>query len=202
MQAEISPLFSVPVYQAIVERDFSKEVNFISNIELIKARNNHVSTEFYVLDHPELESCKKLCEEHLATYIKNTLDCKQEFYITNSWIACSKPGESHHTHFHPNSIVSGVLYLQANNNCGDIIFHHKSSLKNHFDFNYDLNSFNMINSPTWRYKVQTGHMLLFPSWLNHNVEENRSNQDRIVLGFNTFVKGEFGGSEYSASLKL
>jgi uncharacterized protein (TIGR02466 family) len=202
MQAEITPLFSVPVYQALVEQDFSKELDFITNIELMKAKNNHVSTDYYVLEHSELERCKKICQEHLDTYIKNTLDCKQEFYITNSWVACSRPGESHHVHAHPNSIVSGVLYLKASNNCGNIIFHHKSSLRNHFDFSYDLNSFNMMNSPTWRYNVQAGHILLFPSWVNHSVEENRSGQDRIVLGFNTFVRGTFGEAEYSANLKI
>lgn len=202
MQAEITPLFGVPVYQASVEHTFTKEIAFISSLELIKAKTNSVSKYVSVLDNAELEVCKKICQEHLDVYIKNTLDCKQEFYITNSWIARSKPGESHHVHFHPNSIVSGVLYLQANPNCGDIILHHKSSLRNNFDFSYDLNSYNIFNSQTWRYSVQTGHILIFPSWVNHSVEENKSDQDRIILGFNTFVRGAFGEAEYSANLKL
>ncbi len=202
MQAEITALFSVPVYQASVEHDFTNEINFISSLELIKAKTNSVSKYVSVLDNTELEFCKKVCQEHLDIYIKNTLDCKQEFYITNSWIARSKPGESHHVHFHPNSIVSGVLYLQAFENCGNIILHHKSSLRQNFDFSYDLNSYNIFNSQTWRYSVKTGNILIFPSWVNHSVEENRSDKDRIILGFNTFVRGAFGEAEYSANLKL
>lgn len=203
MQAEITPLFGVPVYQAQTGHiNFLEEINFLSSIEIMQAKTNNVSKNVQILDHQELSKCKKICEEHLLTYIKNTLDCKQEFYITNSWIAISKPGEKHHVHFHPNSIISGVLYLQAEKNCGDIVLHHKSSIRNNFDFSYDLNSYNIFNSSTWRYTVSTGQILIFPSWVNHSVEENKSDSDRIILGFNTFVKGTFGEAEYSANLKL
>ncbi len=203
MQAEITPLFSVPVYQSSTGYvNFLQEINFLSSLELMQAKTNSVSKNVQVLNYQELFKCKKICEEHLETYIKNTLDCKQEFYITNSWVAKSRPGESHHVHFHPNSIVSGVLYLQAEPNCGDIILHHKSSLRNNFDLSYDLNSYNIFNSSTWRYAVATGQILIFPSWINHSVEENKSDSDRIILGFNTFVKGTFGEAEYSANLKL
>jgi hypothetical protein len=36
-----------------------------------------------------------------------------EFYITNSWYNKSKPHESHHSHMHPNSIFSAVLYVDG-----------------------------------------------------------------------------------------
>jgi uncharacterized protein (TIGR02466 family) len=202
MQAEITALFSVPVYQALIESSFTKELEFLKSIELIQAKTNSVSKNVSLLDYAELNQCKQICQDHLDIYIKNTLDCKQQFYITNSWIARSKPGEKHHVHFHPNSIISGVLYLQAAKNCGDLILHHKSSLRNNFDFSYDLNSYNIFNSQTWRYSVTTGNILIFPSWVNHSVEENFSDQDRIILGFNTFVRGTFGEAEYSANLKI
>lgn len=202
MQSEITSLFGVPVYRASVNKDFISEINFLKSFELVQAKKNCVSKNMYIFDFAELQDCKKICQEHLDIFVKNTFDCKQEFYITNSWMAISKPGESHHVHFHPNSIISGVLYLQAFDDCGDIIFHHKSSLRNNFDFTYDLNSYNIFNSQTWQYKITTGNIILFPSWVNHSVEENKSNQDRIILGFNTFVKGSFGQSEYSANLKL
>ena len=203
MQAEITPLFPVPVYQSSTDYlNFANEINFLSSLDLIKARNNSVSKNVQVLDYHELSKCKEICEKHLKIFIENTLDCKQEFYITNSWIARSRPGESHHVHFHPNSIISGVLYLQAEQNAGNIVLHHKSSLRNNFDFTYDVNSYNIFNSATWKFSVSTGQIIIFPSWVNHSVEENRSNSDRIILGFNTFVKGTFGDAEYSANLTL
>ena len=203
MQAEITPLFAVPVYQSDTGTlDFLQEINFLNSLEFIKAKTNYVTRDVTVLESLELTKCLDICKEHLDIYVKNTLDCTQEFYITNSWIAKSSPGDKHHVHFHPNSIISGVLYLQSDELAGDIILHHKSSLRNNFDFSYDFNSYNIFNSPTWRYKVVTGQILIFPSWVNHSVEENQSNRDRIILGFNTFVKGTFGSSEYSANLKI
>ena len=33
--------------------------------------------------------------------------------ITQSWINFTKKGEYHHPHAHPNSLISGVFYVEA-----------------------------------------------------------------------------------------
>ena len=37
---------------------------------------------------------------------------------------------------------------------------------------------------------QEDMILFFPSWLEHDVEVNQSNEERISIGFNIFVKPE------------
>jgi hypothetical protein len=37
-------------------------------------------------------------------------------------------------------------------------------------------------------------MILFPSWLQHFVPINTSNQDRISIAFNVMLKGTVGSS--------
>lgn len=203
MESSILPLFSVPLYQSHTgKQDFSKEIDHLKSIEFLKANHNQVSKNVRLFEDPILKNCLDICLTHLNLYVSNTFNCKQNFYITNSWAAISKPGEKHHTHFHPNSIISGVLYLQTSSLAGDLVLHHKSTLQQGFDFSYDINSYNLFNSTTWNLTPDTGDIIIFPSWLNHSVDENNWDKERIIIGFNTFVKGEFGENEYSAGISL
>tara|TARA_R110000803_G_scaffold78047_1_gene143041 strand:- start:41 stop:649 length:609 start_codon:yes stop_codon:yes gene_type:complete len=200
----ILPLFSVPLYHNETNESFTDEINSVTSLNKTPAAYNKVSQDNDILLRNEFAKCKHVCEYHLNQYVRNTFNCSQEFYIINSWAAQSAPGERHGSHFHPNSIVSGVLYLQCEKDAGDIIFRHKSSLRKDFNFAYTYQDYNIFNSDTWKYTVNTGDILIFPGWVEHSVEENKSSKDRIVLGFNAFVRGEFGtqSNDYSSKLIL
>jgi uncharacterized protein (TIGR02466 family) len=202
MNAEITPLFAVPAYHAHSGiYNFDEEINFLKQLELIPSQKNFVSKNQSIFDHPEMARCKNIAEQHVQNFVANVFKCKQQLYITNSWTAKSLTNESHHTHHHPNSVISGVLYLQCSPGNGNIKFHHKSPLKDSFNFTYDFTDYNIFNADVWSYAPVTGELLLFPSWLNHEVEKNLNEEPRIVIGFNTFVKGTFN-STYAAELTL
>ena len=47
------------------------------------------------------------------------------------------------------------------------------------------------NSQSYNFIVPQEDMILFfPSWLEHDVEENQSNEERISIGFNIFAVPE------------
>jgi hypothetical protein len=46
----------------------------------------------------------------------------------------------------------------------------------------------------WQLGSITNRMILFPSWLQHFVPINTSNQDRISIAFNVMLKGTVGSS--------
>ena len=203
MTTEILPLFSTPIYLTDTGIDsFDKEVDFLEKIEYKRGVHNDLSKNTKLLESSELRNVKSLCELHLKTYIKTVLDCEQEIYITNSWATKNSPGEHHHVHDHPNSIISGVIYLQVSDPENVVEFHHKSALKNNFYFYYNVREYNIFNSDTWFLPVKQGQILLFPSWLRHGVKPNKSDSDRFVIGFNTFVKGKFEDEIYSGDLEL
>ena len=65
------------------------------------------------------------------------------------------------------------------------------SLKSRIEFK--TIEYNVWNSTNWGYNVAPHDLLLFPSWLEHNVNPNPdATTDRVSLGFNTFAKGIFG----------
>jgi len=102
--------------------------------------------------------------------------------ITNMWAIINKNKAFNERHHHGNSALSAAYYVKAENNAGNIVFfdprqanvfHHPSAKKAN-----DLNG--QVKSIT----PKAGTLVLFPSYLEHKVEENLSNEERIVVSFN------------------
>ncbi len=102
--------------------------------------------------------------------------------ITNMWAIINKNRAFNEKHHHGNSALSAAYYVKAESNAGNIVFfdprqanvfHHPTAKKAN-----DLNG--QIKSIT----PKPGTLILFPSYLEHKVEENLSNKERIVVSFN------------------
>jgi uncharacterized protein (TIGR02466 family) len=206
----VLPLYSTPIY-------YVEDVNYtLSDVEqgcidsaiksLHEKTDVSLTTDVHVLKNLALRSVHQLCQHHLDTFTKNYLHIKQDFYITNSWITTKNKGQHHHQHDHQNCIFSGVYYVNANENMGNLILHGKQGYLEKFDFTYDYDgTWNYYNSSNWAISVKSGTMVIFPSHVLHSVEKSNDDDTRIVIGFNSFVKGDFGmeeGAYYCSQLKL
>jgi len=208
-EINVLPLFSTPVmYEHETEYRISqKEKDILYSLKEQTNYGNSLSKNTYVLDLPGLENLKSFLKSKLNYYAHNIVGVKkQNFYITNSWTTRNKLGEKHHSHRHPNSMLSGVFYLEADGN-SPLEISHRSRIFEDFRFLFEHDEMNMYNSSSWKGLVKTGSLIIFPSWLVHEAHENTSMIDRRVLGFNSFVEGVFGtkddGSDaYSAELVL
>ena len=82
---------------------------------LVKNEGNVTSANNYILNEPEFKDLKDILTKHINDYISNIYKPKYKAtgYITQSWLNYTKKGEFHHIHQHPNSFVSGVLYINA-----------------------------------------------------------------------------------------
>jgi uncharacterized protein (TIGR02466 family) len=102
--------------------------------------------------------------------------------ITTCWAIVNGKFASNSVHNHPNSILSGVYYLKAPENCGGIYFSDPRPASQMLI--PPVLEFNLWTFPKVSYKPHEGTMLLFPSWLLHGVEMNMSEEVRISLSFN------------------
>ena len=102
--------------------------------------------------------------------------------ITQMWAIINKEGAFNERHHHGNSSLSAAYYVKAEKNAGDIIFfdprqanvfHHPTSTKA-----------NSLNCQVQSITPKAGTLVLFPSYLEHKVGENLSNEERIVVSFN------------------
>ena len=109
-----------------------------------------------------------------------------------AWVNISKPGGYLAKHHHPDCNLAGVLWIKALQNSGNIVFHNprtfdpflQSAKKREIDSYTDdfKNKFNIYSD--YDFPPTEGRILIFPSYLEHQVRENKSNKDRISVSFN------------------
>mgnify|MGYP003347211583 CR=1 FL=1 len=122
----ICKLFPSTVFISKYDNEFSEDViNFVINQNKYLITGNSGSRNMNVLDDPVMQDVKSFIQVNLEFYFNRLFDpsSKLEPYITQSWFAYTEPGEFHHRHTHKNSIISGVLYINADRNKDRISFH-------------------------------------------------------------------------------
>lgn len=166
---------------------------------------NKISTDVNILDNSEFSDIKNILTEHVNNYFQKIVkpdDPEFKLYITNSWLNLNNTNEMHHIHKHPNSIVSCVLYINADTDDTITFLQPYESLFGNLNFSYapntDLNSF-ALTLP-----VVTNKCIMFPSGLTHFVTPRPASCQgtRISLAFNTWFKGIIGaGIDHADTLK-
>ena len=177
------PLFSKPVFKTFVD---TATVD-LSSVKWGRNYQNFISASQHILNEPGFETLAENVYSGLAEYFYGVMAAKDdvEIYITESWLNKTEKGQSHHRHWHPNSLISGVLYLDSEGDTGRIRF-----ITSQYDtIEYSMADSNLYNSRSWSITPEPGSMLLFPSSVEHLVDEYQSDTPRISLSFNTFVRG-------------
>ena len=194
-------VFPTPIGSYTLGREFvDEEINFLKEQEWVKHLGNTGCVATDLLNHKEFSNLRLFVEDSLKDYLKLTISPmdENEVYITQSWASISTPGQFHHGHVHQNSLISGVLYLSAEEGKDSIVF---TSEKKYQRIQLQAKEATAYNSAQLVH-VKTGDLLIFPSELEHRVEPTTSNSDRISVSFNTFVRGNIGYKNSYAELKL
>jgi uncharacterized protein (TIGR02466 family) len=197
----VNNLFPTPVAGFELGRDLSEvEREQLFNLETRTNQGNTTSIDSHILNKPELHSLVEFLNGALQEYFNAIYSPKTDadLRITQSWVNYTKPGQFHHKHAHPNSLISGVFYIQAAQETDKIHF-----FKDGFQqLRIIPQDFNMYNSESWWLPAVTGTLYLFPSSLTHMVEQVKGDDTRISLSFNTFPRGIIGAEDGLTSLKL
>ncbi|HDZ09971.1 putative 2OG-Fe(II) oxygenase [Pseudohongiella sp.] len=203
MDHQMMNMFAVPLYRAALGRAFSDEEMQFFKAELsdpVAAITNYASRNKKVLDTAPMQSIRAVLQAHLDQFFKITFNTTNNvsLQITQSWLTRSQQGDAHHTHTHPNSVVSGVLYINLAPKDGINFYRNEDNLW------YELIRQEDSYYNALRYFVQTGigDIILFPSNIRHGVNAVTENIDRVSLSFNTFFSGELGREEFSNQLNI
>ena len=196
LDGEIVQLFAIPLIVSSYKDDYSKELEWIHNVECgiknensnIRVKFNRQSTDTFILDRPELVNIRSFIETKIHEYVSVVMQSDDEMVITQSWLNKNKRGESHHEHVHPNSIISGVWYPQVNKELPPIEFKNKDQR----DVMLSVKNYNQFNCSTFLLPLNKGELIIFPSNLQHSVPPNGNDTERISLSFNTWGKGNMG----------
>ena len=125
---------------------------------------------------------------------------KKDYAITTSWLTTSNRGEGSIRHCHKNSFYSCVYYFQEEypEGTGGIVFDNPNVDRVAYYFqNSDIDQVNPSNSLSCTFKPEPNLMLVFPSYLNHNVLQHGIDTQRKSLAFNVVPLGAYGEHDSS-----
>jgi uncharacterized protein (TIGR02466 family) len=152
---------------------------------------NSYSADHKVFDHPKLHSLRDEAEKSIENYLNQIISADKGigYEIILSWLNWTKPSEGHHIHRHPNSYLSGVLYIDSEE--GDNITFHRDTA------NADMFWIRPVvmheaNSKAWKVPIKSGDIVIFPSNFEHSVEHRGGTKERISLAFNAIPRGSLG----------
>ena len=111
---------------------------------------------------------------------------KQSININNMWAIINTGGSANLRHQHGNSTISGAYYVRAPKNSGDIVFYDPRPAPV-YTYPKAINP-NFLNAQVNGISPKEGALVLFPSYLDHSVNENLSNDERIVISFNITIQ--------------
>ena len=141
--------------------------------------------------HTKIEYKNLIEELHIAQqeiYKDECLD--SEPFLGNMWANINYKDGFNRPHIHPNSLWSGVYYVKTPKKCGHLKIE-------------DTRTMSLMSIPTktdkkreepkhlWRevhFEPIAGRLIMFPSWVNHCVDRNESDDIRISVSFNFLQK--------------
>lgn len=178
----------------------SKELDFVLKQDTYLNHGNTTSCDRKILKNKELSDISSFIVDSVDEYFQTVYSPNEKvsLRITQSWANYTKQNQYHHKHTHPNSMVSGVFYPQADR-AFDRIYFFKEKYER---IKISPQEWNAWNSDSWWYDVGSGDLILFPSHLTHMVDTKNDDALRVSIAFNTFVNGVVGIDEELTELSL
>jgi uncharacterized protein (TIGR02466 family) len=102
--------------------------------------------------------------------------------VTGCWANLNAPGTGHPAHSHPNNYLSGVYYARVQPGADTINFLDPRPQTG--IIRPPVTTLTAENTEQVVVKITCGTLLMFPAWLQHAVDPNRSDRLRVSIGFN------------------
>ena len=133
---------------------------------------------------PAFAELQRELVRHAATFAQDlAFDLGRKPKLDSLWVNLLKPGGHHSAHIHPHSILSGTLYIEVPHGAGTIRFEDPrlpmmmAAPVRRDDAPEDLRPFAAI-------QPRSGLLLMWESWLRHEVLPGTAKSDRLSISFN------------------
>lgn len=188
--------FPTPVWWDILDVDNNKIYNFcLDKKKSVTGRNKSnvngwQSDDFLPGEIPELyllqQEILHRCTEIISAFTYKTDGLK--IYFLNMWINFNYPCSYNVSHIHDSSAISGVYYIKTPAESGTINFE-RNPLESYIIHSIaETTKANNLNSQYMSIQPEEKKLILFPSYVSHNVGVNNSKENRISISFNLGLK--------------
>ena len=191
--SELNLVFSTPIWTGLILNYQELNIKMFKYIKDLQMQNPKGITKSNVYGwHSEDFDLENEQPKYFINSISTNLneafidmgwDLKnQEVKVTSMWSVINKKNSSNARHIHSNNYISAAYYVKTPENGGDIVFHDPRSVTT---FRYPkIAENNTLNSNIFTIQPKEGLLVLFPSYLYHSVDLNRTNEERVVISFN------------------
>ena len=194
------PLFATPVMQVQLDLDSEKLTELAFQLQnkdkkgvQVSNRGGWQSNDIIEEKHEEFIKLKKEITQQLQTYhleIFREMIFKKNIKqaLVNIWVNINGKHHYNEWHIHPMCTLSGAYYIKHDGvENGNIEFKRPNHLyitDAHWPQEL-VEQFNPITTTHIKFTPKPNMLLIFPSWLEHKVENNLKNDSRISLSFNS-----------------
>jgi len=177
------PIFTIDVHTQedfLNQDEIDRLINSINKADLL-------DYDFFKGDAKSTYVAMQEQKPNILDFHKDIADkIMKEVYVPNqrlsdSWVNIQNKGSTLDFHNHPNSVVSGVVYLKANGNDSKLVFQNPLTPMSPTAVS--------PHRETYELTPKTGLLVMWPSYLMHGSGPSINQSDeRIVFGFNTYWK--------------
>ena len=120
------------------------------------------------------------CEEFVNDYCGKYTGVN-DLVIGNYWFITNKKYDYNNQHHHLGSFLSCAYYVKAPKDSGRIVLMRDDHGEYYFGNRSGTSEYTSL---AHTFEPRESTFLVFPSWLLHSVEQNLSDEDRVVLSIN------------------
>ena len=188
--SDVTPMFPTLVWKLQLKADLREamEARILAALEGIRrdlprlAPGQGWQSEQTLHEREELRDLVA-CVSHAAKGILRFLRIGCDaFEITGCWANVLAKGAAHKAHSHPNNFLSGVYYVRTHPGTDTLNFHDPRNQAG--VIRPPVVELTAENTDQVVVRVKNGTLLVFPSYLQHSVDANMSEEERISISFN------------------
>ena len=184
-QVFITSIFAGRV-ESIDNDKIVKEVNLIRSKDAGRKMPEYAGWHSNQVEVSDVEKTTEIAKvvKHIynaAQDISNIIGYKGKLVFQACWLNINNPGNFNEQHRHPSTNLSAVYYVKAEENSGSISFIRDGRVEDYFPHTTNLTPHNAARVTE---QARTNKFYIFPSYLDHKVDPNLSNEQRISMAFN------------------
>ena len=195
----VHALFPTLIYESwypSYETDKEKLISYVQKLQENDTEGQQISTEKYPCGYTSYYTRSTLFTDPLlAGLVSFIQQCARNFATAHHWdtknfepvidtlfVNINPKFSSHVDHMHPYSHISGVFYVKSESDSPPLSL--KAPRAARWMMPPAADTTRLENTFNALVKAEAGKLLLFPSWLEHGVPQNKFDHERMSMSFN------------------
>jgi uncharacterized protein (TIGR02466 family) len=176
----------LPVDDGLVKVCLTTAQDDLAGQRWAKAHNYRGYTSYASLNdlparYPEIAGLKAKTDSHVKRFARELQFARTKLDLDSLWINAMEPGGVHGGHIHPHSAISGTYYVALPKGAGTVRF---EDPRLPLMMAAPMKRENARDKPFLTLVPKPGTLLLWESWLRHDVPQTGGRGRRISISFN------------------